>query len=235
MEPPKGRTGRPSKSFTLEQAKALLAVTEGTRMHAYVALSLLADIRTEEARALRWDHVVTWVDDAVGWQPVTSAGFDHARAGEDRFAIYVWRAQRHGATPRPRSPGGLWRSLGFASRRSGSTRRCPVGVKVCGVRVNLAAEELTAGVRVKRPRHEGGTVIKCSREVTAWPVVPSSAAAGERGVSSVSGAIGTGLALGDASPCARARVDGDFAPAAGSVDMEGQRAAGVRGRGWGSR
>ena len=93
---PRGRAGRPSKSFTLEQAKALLAVTEGTRMHAYVALSLLAGIRTEEARALRWDHVVTWADDSAGWQPVTTAGFDHTRAGEDRFAIYVWRAERHG-------------------------------------------------------------------------------------------------------------------------------------------
>jgi len=96
VKPPRGRAGRPSKSFTLEQAKALLALTEGTRMHAYVVLSLLAGIRTEEARALRWDHVVTWVDDSVGWQPATTAGFDHARAGEDRFAIYVWRAQRHG-------------------------------------------------------------------------------------------------------------------------------------------
>ncbi len=96
VKPPRGRAGRPSKSFTLEQAKALLAVAEGTRMYAYVALSLLAGLRTEEARALRWDHVVTWVDDAVGWHPVTTVGFDHARAGEDRFAIYVWRAQRHG-------------------------------------------------------------------------------------------------------------------------------------------
>jgi integrase len=95
VKPPRGRAGRPSKSFTLEQAKALLAITEGTRMHAYVALSLLAGIRTEEARALRWDHVVTWTDDVGRWQPVTTAGFDHARA-EDRFAIYVWRAQRHG-------------------------------------------------------------------------------------------------------------------------------------------
>jgi integrase len=96
VKPPRGRAGRPSKSFTLEQAKTLLAVTEGGRLHAYVALSLLAGIRTEEARALRWDHVVTWADDAAGWQPVTTAGFDRARAGEDRFAIYVWRAQRHG-------------------------------------------------------------------------------------------------------------------------------------------
>ena len=65
-------------------------------MHAYVALSLLAGIRTEEARALRWDHVVTWAADTAGWQPVTTAGFDRAGGGEDLFAIYVWRAQRHG-------------------------------------------------------------------------------------------------------------------------------------------
>jgi integrase len=96
VKPPKGRSGRPSRSFTLEQAKVLLAVTEGSRWHAYVALSLLAGIRTEEARALRWDHVVTWADHTAGWQPVTTAGFDRSRAGEDRLAIYVWRAQRHG-------------------------------------------------------------------------------------------------------------------------------------------
>jgi hypothetical protein len=31
-----------------------------------VVLSLLVGIRTEEARALRWDHVVTWVNDSAG-------------------------------------------------------------------------------------------------------------------------------------------------------------------------
>ena len=96
VKPPRGRAGRPSQSFTVEQAKALLAASKGTRMHAYVALSLLAGIRTEEARALRWDHVVRWAGDSAGWQPVTSAGFDHSRAGEELFAIYVWRSQRHG-------------------------------------------------------------------------------------------------------------------------------------------
>ena len=96
VKPPRGRTGRPSKSFTLEQAKTLLAEAESTRWHAYVALSLLVGIRTEEARALRWDHVVTWEDDSAGWQPVTTAGFDPAAAGADRYAIYVWRSERHG-------------------------------------------------------------------------------------------------------------------------------------------
>jgi integrase len=96
VKSPQGRSGRPSKSFTLEQAKTLLAAAEGTRLHAYVVLSLLAGIRTEEARALRWDHVVTWVD-STGWQPVTSTGFDPAAEGEDRFAIYVWRSDREGS------------------------------------------------------------------------------------------------------------------------------------------
>jgi integrase len=96
VKTPQGRSGRPSKSFTLDQAKALLVAAEGTRLHAYVVLSLLVGIRTEEARALRWDHVVTWVDDSAGWQPVTVAGFDPGQAGEDRFAIYVWRSDREG-------------------------------------------------------------------------------------------------------------------------------------------
>jgi integrase len=95
VKPPHGRAGRPSNSFTVEQAKALLAAAEGTRWHAYVSLSLLSGIRTEEARALRWDHVVRWMGDSEGWQPVTSAGFDQGD-GEDQYAIYVWRAQRHG-------------------------------------------------------------------------------------------------------------------------------------------
>ncbi len=93
---PRGRGGRPSKSFTLDEAKALLAAAQRTRWYAYVSLSLLVGIRTEEARALRWDHIVTWVDDPIGWQPVTTVGFHPAKADDDRYAIYVWRSDRHG-------------------------------------------------------------------------------------------------------------------------------------------
>ena len=57
VETPKGQAGRPSNSLTLEQASALLAAAEGTRMHAYISLCLATGIRTEEARALRWEHV----------------------------------------------------------------------------------------------------------------------------------------------------------------------------------
>ena len=57
VDTPKGQAGRPSKSLSLDQASALLAAVEGTRMHAYIALCLATGIRTEEARALRWEHV----------------------------------------------------------------------------------------------------------------------------------------------------------------------------------
>lgn len=54
---PRGQEGRPSKSLTLDQAKAVLDAAEGTRLHAYVVLSLLTGARTEELRALTWDRV----------------------------------------------------------------------------------------------------------------------------------------------------------------------------------
>jgi integrase len=54
---PKGTEGRPSKALTMEQAVAVLAAAALSRLHAYVVVSLLTGIRTEEARALSWDRV----------------------------------------------------------------------------------------------------------------------------------------------------------------------------------
>jgi hypothetical protein len=50
---------------------------------------LLTGVRTEEAKAPRWSHVVTWVEQANDWRPVTEVGFDHKK-----FAVYVWRSVR---------------------------------------------------------------------------------------------------------------------------------------------
>jgi integrase len=80
----------------LEQAVALMSAAEGTRMEAYIVLSLLTGLRAEEVWALRWDHVVAWVGGQ--WQPVPEAGFDH-----EQLAVFVWRADRAGGdtkTPR---------------------------------------------------------------------------------------------------------------------------------------
>ena len=54
---PKGQVGRPSKALNLDQAKAVLAAAQGTGLNAYVVLSLLSGVRTEEARKLTWDDV----------------------------------------------------------------------------------------------------------------------------------------------------------------------------------
>ncbi|RGC70877.1 site-specific tyrosine recombinase XerC [Micromonospora sp. MW-13] len=54
---PNGQQGRPSKSLTLDQARAILGAAEDTRLYAYVVLSLLTGARTEELRALTWEHV----------------------------------------------------------------------------------------------------------------------------------------------------------------------------------
>ena len=57
---PKGQDGRPSKALTLDQAKKLIKTASDLkkyRLGAYISLCLQTGIRTEEARALTWEHV----------------------------------------------------------------------------------------------------------------------------------------------------------------------------------
>ena len=104
---PKGQDGRPSKSLTLDQAVAVIAAARtlpvmelrpglkdvrrpAELMYAYIVLSLLTGIRTEEARALRWAHVDLDGDPAAR-PPVPPH-------------VAVWRSVRvHGETKTERS------------------------------------------------------------------------------------------------------------------------------------
>ena len=54
---PRGRPGRPSKSLTVAQVRDVLVLTARDPMHCYIVVSLLTGARTEELRALRWEHV----------------------------------------------------------------------------------------------------------------------------------------------------------------------------------
>ena len=134
---PKGQDGRPSKSLTLDQAVAVITAARtlpvmelrpglkdvrrpAELMHAYIVLSLLTGLRTEEARALRWVHVDLDGDPAAR-PPVPPH-------------VAVWRSVRtHGDTktaavpPHPRPPP-RWRS-----------RRCAPGS------ASQAGERLAAG------------------------------------------------------------------------------------------
>jgi integrase len=76
---PKGTQGRPSKSLTPEQVAALLNAKTSSWIYAYVVVSLLIGIRTEEARALTWDR--THLEQAAGvparvevWRSVRATG-----------------------------------------------------------------------------------------------------------------------------------------------------------------
>ncbi|WP_275888162.1 site-specific integrase [Nonomuraea lactucae] len=74
-----------------------MKTAQSSELHAYVVVSLTTGIRTEEARALRWDHVVAWIPNLKQWRPVTEMGFKHKK-----FAIYVWRADREGGDTKTR-------------------------------------------------------------------------------------------------------------------------------------
>lgn len=82
IDPPKGQEGRPSRSFTLGQAHAVLAAAAESRLNAYVVLSLTVGIRTEEARELRWDHLD--LEGAPDPDPPVPA------------SVAVWRSAREG-------------------------------------------------------------------------------------------------------------------------------------------
>jgi integrase len=72
---PTGRPGRQYRAFTAEQADLLLRVSENTRMHAYIAVSI-AGIRAEETRSLRWDDVTLDAESpqVTVWRSVSAPG-----------------------------------------------------------------------------------------------------------------------------------------------------------------
>ncbi|OLO35512.1 site-specific integrase [Streptomyces sp. MNU77] len=89
---PEGRTGRPSKALNLEQAKAVLGAARGSRLYAYLVLSLLGGVRTEEARPLTWDHVYLTPEDGIPphvavWRSVRRHGETKTRKSRRTIAL----------------------------------------------------------------------------------------------------------------------------------------------------
>jgi integrase len=74
VDTPGGKEGRPSQSLTLEQAAALLQAAENSRLHAYISLCLLTGVRSEEARALTWQHVDLDAGTVSVWRSVRAHG-----------------------------------------------------------------------------------------------------------------------------------------------------------------
>lgn len=71
---PRGKPGRPSKSLTLVEATALLDAAKSHRLNAYVVVSLLCGLRTEEMRAVRWADVDLQAETVAVYRSVRAAG-----------------------------------------------------------------------------------------------------------------------------------------------------------------
>jgi integrase len=96
---PKGQQGRPSKSLTLSQATAVLLAAEGGSLYAYIVVSMLTGARTEEMRALTWDHVdLEGVPDAEPpippsievWHSVRDCGDTKTKKSRRTLALPAW-------------------------------------------------------------------------------------------------------------------------------------------------
>ncbi|MGW2214636.1 tyrosine-type recombinase/integrase [Nonomuraea sp. NPDC001684] len=125
---PQGKEGRPSKALTFAQAEAVLKAAEDSKMHAYIVLSLLTGARTEELRALTWDHVDLEGDPIANppipphvavWRSVRAGGDTKTRKSRRTLAlpqrcVDVLRERRAG---QQRSRGDAWssRELVFAT------------------------------------------------------------------------------------------------------------------------
>jgi integrase len=126
VKPPPGQAGRPSRAMTADQAAALLRVAQGDDyLGAYVILSLTTGIRTEEARALRWDHVSLDGDPGAGVPP-HMAVWRSVRAGSDtktersrrtlglpQSAVAALREQRKRQAAARLVAGELWQDHGL--------------------------------------------------------------------------------------------------------------------------
>ena len=114
---PPGTEGRPSRSMTLAQATALTAAARaaGPRTYAYVMLSLCTGVRTEEARALRWEHVDFGDPVSVPPRPASVAVWRSVRARGDtktrksrrtlglpQLVVTALRALHEDSKPQPR-------------------------------------------------------------------------------------------------------------------------------------
>ena len=74
VDTPRGLEGRPSQSLTLAETSALLEAAEASRLHAFIVLCLLTGVRSEEARALTWEHVDLEAGTILVWRSVRAHG-----------------------------------------------------------------------------------------------------------------------------------------------------------------
>jgi integrase len=126
VDTPRGREGRPSQSLTLAQATALLEAAEDSRLHAYIVLCLLTGVRSEEARALTWEHVDLDAGTISVWRSVRSHGDTKTNRSRRTLklpeaAVEALRAQMRRQAEERANAGELWQNYGLVFTTSVGT------------------------------------------------------------------------------------------------------------------
>jgi integrase len=126
VDTPRGRAGRPSQSLSLGQGTALLAAAERSRLHAYIALCLLTGIRSEEARALTWDHVDLDAGTVSVWRSVRAHGDTKTERSRRTLklpetVVKVLREHRERQAAERDNAGPLWQEHGLVLATSVGT------------------------------------------------------------------------------------------------------------------
>jgi integrase len=140
-EVPTGQPGRRSKSLSAEQADDVLTKTAPDRLHAYIVVSLLTGARTEELRALGWEHV--HLDPDTGppylevWRSVRAHGDTKTRKSRRTLALAslcvdALRVQRVQQAKDRLAAGERWTETGLVF-----TTRLGTGMDAANVRRDL--------------------------------------------------------------------------------------------------
>src|SRR6516162_8871244 len=134
VDTPRGREGRPSQSLTLDQAAALLQAAEDSRLHAYIALCLLTGVRSEEARALTWDHVDLDAGTVSVWRSVRAHGDTKTQRSRrtlklPEVVVKALREHRERQAGERDNAGPLWQEHGLVLATSVGTPLDPHNVR----------------------------------------------------------------------------------------------------------
>jgi integrase len=118
VDTPTGQPGRPSKALTAGQAAAVLKAARESRLGGYVVLCLMTGIRTEEARALRWDHVDLDAASIAVWRSVrlggdTKTSKSRRTLGLPQAVVAALREHRVRQDEERAAAGELWRDHGL--------------------------------------------------------------------------------------------------------------------------
>jgi integrase len=118
VDTPRGLEGRPSQSLTLAEATAVLEAAEASRLHAFIVLCLLTGVRSEEARALTWEHVDLDAATVSVWRSVRAHGDTKTNRSRrtlklPEIAVEALRAQKRRQAIDRREAGELWQERGL--------------------------------------------------------------------------------------------------------------------------